>query len=268
MALDTTRPISTDGDPPDLPHDNYTVFCHYEGDSGSSPSPVHRERLRARASQTVRASSSGTTTTRPGHDLVRDGEPAHAREGCRGHAPVHPALELVLGDPRRRAHRPPLEIGYPAGPLPLYGEDNLPDPWSNPQIQLLQKAYNPVAAVDTDFWNENKLSNAAGQWPRGTVGDPRGREHSDPDGVQRHLHGRQLNVTWSLHQGAPEGPVIDGGTLTADVALGERAELPSSFTAPTTPELLYLDVRVEKPGQGILFQDASTVYQVETGVGG
>ncbi len=34
MALDTTRPISTDGDSADLAHDNYTVFCHYEGDTG------------------------------------------------------------------------------------------------------------------------------------------------------------------------------------------------------------------------------------------
>ena len=79
--------------------------------------------------------------------------------------------------------------------------------------------------------------------------------------------GEQLKVTWSLHQGSPEGSVIDGGTLTADIALGEHGELPISFTAPTTPELLYLDVRVERPGQGILFQDSSTVYQV-TGVGG
>ena len=32
MALDQTRPISTDGDSFDLAtHDNYTVFCHYDG---------------------------------------------------------------------------------------------------------------------------------------------------------------------------------------------------------------------------------------------
>ena len=40
-------------------------------------------------------------------------------------------------------------------------------------------------------------------------------------------------------------------------------QLPISFTAPATTDLLYLDVRVEKPSQGVLFQDASTVYQVQ-----
>ena len=34
------------------------------------------------------------------------------------------------------------------GGHPIYGADNLPDPWSNPQIQRVQAAFNPVAAVD------------------------------------------------------------------------------------------------------------------------
>ena len=41
-----------------------------------------------------------------------------------------------------------LEIGYPNGPHPIYGEDNLPDPWSNPTIKLIQNAFNPVAVID------------------------------------------------------------------------------------------------------------------------
>ena len=39
MALDQTRPIGTDGDSDDLAHDNYTVFCHYEGDTFGGRTP-------------------------------------------------------------------------------------------------------------------------------------------------------------------------------------------------------------------------------------
>ena len=50
-------------------------------------------------------------------------------------------------------------------PHPIYGEDNLPDPWANPTIKLIQNAFNPVATIDTAFWNANKMSDAAGVWP-------------------------------------------------------------------------------------------------------
>ncbi|MEU8087406.1 glycoside hydrolase family 2 TIM barrel-domain containing protein, partial [Micromonospora sp. NPDC049101] len=36
---------------------------------------------------------------------------------------------------------------------PVYGADNLPDPWSNPQIQRVQAAFNPVAAIDLPYWS-------------------------------------------------------------------------------------------------------------------
>ena len=32
-------------------------------------------------------------------------------------------------------------------------------------IQLIQNAFNPVAVIDTDFWNANKMSNEAATWP-------------------------------------------------------------------------------------------------------
>jgi hypothetical protein len=45
---------------------------------------------------------------------------------------------------------------------PLYGEDNLPNPWSNPILVRIQRAMNPVAVAD---WNANRMSNASGDWP-------------------------------------------------------------------------------------------------------
>jgi hypothetical protein len=33
---------------------------------------------------------------------------------------------------------------------PLYGEDNLPDPWSNPILTRIQRAFDPVLVADVD----------------------------------------------------------------------------------------------------------------------
>ena len=61
-----------------------------------------------------------------------------------------------------RMHRP---AHAEQGGTRIYGEDNLPDPWANPKIQLIQNAFNPVPSIDTAFWNANKMSNEAGEWP-------------------------------------------------------------------------------------------------------
>lgn len=40
-----------------------------------------------------------------------------------------------------------------------------PKPWSNAQIKLLQLSFNPTAAIDSEFWNLNKLSDVDANWP-------------------------------------------------------------------------------------------------------
>lgn len=266
MALDTTRPISTDGDSPDLPHDNYTVFCHYEGDTGQFAIAQYTENvcevpgkpngqgefiwyndntaqgMTWFATASLRMREKGAEDTRP-YTLLSNW------------SSVIPGVE--------RTDFSSLEIGYPAGPLPLYGEDNLPDPWSNPQIQLLQKAFNPVAAVDTAFWDQNKRSNGAGEWPVAPSAIGAGANTRTLTVFNDTLTESRLEVTWSLRLGAPDGAVVAGGSLTPDIAPGDHTALPISFTAPATTDLLYLDIRVETPNHGVLFQDASTVYQVQ-----
>ena len=51
------------------------------------------------------------------------------------------------------------------GGHPVYGADNLPDPWSNPQIQRIQAAFNPVAAIDLPYWSASGASDSAGTFP-------------------------------------------------------------------------------------------------------
>ncbi|MEK8103903.1 hypothetical protein NKG94_00235 [Micromonospora sp. M12] len=66
------------------------------------------------------------------------------------------------------------------GTRPVYGADNLPDPWSNPQIQRVQAAFNPVAAVDLPYWSAsgNSDSNGSFRWRRRYQLRP--QRHGDP----------------------------------------------------------------------------------------
>ena len=98
------------------------------------------------------------------------------------------------------ASRSPSRSDIPPGRCRSIGEDNLPDPWSNPQIQLLQKAFNPVATVDTAF----KLSNGAGQWPVAPSVMPAGAPTRTLTVFNDTFTGTRLDVKWSLRQGAPD----------------------------------------------------------------
>ncbi len=51
------------------------------------------------------------------------------------------------------------------GGRPIYGVDNLPDPWSNAQIQRVQAGFNPVAAIDLPYWSASGASDANGSFP-------------------------------------------------------------------------------------------------------
>ena len=77
------------------------------------------------------------------------------------------------------------------GGRPIYGADNLPDPWSNPQIQRVQAAFNPVAAVDLPYWSASGNSDSNGTFPLASAVPTYARErhdHPQHHRVQRRLH--------------------------------------------------------------------------------
>ena len=164
MGLDATRPISTDGDSHDLPHDNYTVFCHYD-DSRSG-----------QYTESICAGPAGKPQGQGEFLWYNDHTPqgltwfatASMRMREQGADDIRPytlldAWASVIPGVKRTDLT--WRSATPTGRTRFYGEDNLPDPWSNPTIRLIQNAFNPVAAIDTAFWNANKLSNEAGEWP-------------------------------------------------------------------------------------------------------
>ena len=129
-----------------------------------------------------------------------------------------------------------------------------------PDHQAIQNAFNPVAAIDSDFWNANKMSNAAGEWPTTRSAITAGTTTRTLTLFNDTRAGTTVQVGWRLREGSATGPVKDSGVFTRDIPLGEHRSEPLSFTAPTTDQPLFLELTVSKPGQGVLFHDASTVY--------
>ena len=266
MGLDSTRPISTDAavDPAtsDLPHDNYTVFCHYDGFSFG------------RYNESICSGPAGKPQGQGEFLWFNDHTPQGARWFAtasmrmreQGASDVRPYTLLDVWSsfiPGVQRTQMRIESGYPDSDHPLLGEDNLPNPWADSRIQLIQNAFNPVAAIDTDFWNDNKLSNEAGEWPTTPAMLAPGNVTRTLSLFNDTLDGDRLTVTWRLRSGSPTGPVIDEETLGTHIAVGGHRQVPITFEAPETADSLYLDLQVSKPGEGTLYRDASTVFHVQ-----
>ena len=259
---DATRPVSTDGDSADLAaHDDYTVFCHYDNFSFGSytestcAGPAGKPRGQGEFIWWVDSTPQGMAWFGTASMRMRE----------KGASDVRPYTLLSAWSsfvPGVKRTDMTLEISYPNGPHPIYGEDNLPDPWSNPTIQLIQNAFNPVAVIDSAFWDANKMSNAQGAWPTTPSVITAGRTTRQLTLFNDTFAGDH-SVAWKLRSGSATGPVVDSGSIDSTVNLGGRASLPVTFDAPATDQPVYLDLQVSKPGEGVLYRDASTVFQVQ-----
>src|SRR5437764_2815854 len=103
------------------------------------------------------------------------------------------------------------------GGHPVYGADNLTDPWSNPQVQRVQAAFNPVAAIDLPYWSASGVSDANGSFPlpqavpgyaaNATVNRTISVFNDD-------VTGTAVGFAWSAHLDSATGPVIASGNTT------------------------------------------------------
>ncbi|MBO0864383.1 MAG: hypothetical protein J2P16_04840, partial [Mycobacterium sp.] len=150
---------------------------------------------------------------------------------------------------------------------PLYGANNLPNPWANPQIQRLQAAFNPVLVADADYWAFNQNSDTNGDWPISHHLDQPTLTYGSR--VTRTLNvfndtfaGTQVNVSWQARLGSATGPVTASGTLPLNVPLGSHLSPQISFTTPAIGSKLYLVLAASKPGQGTVFRDAGEYFNL------
>jgi len=148
--------------------------------------------------------------------------------------------------------------------FPLYGENNLPNPWSNPQIQRVQAGFNPVLVADRDYWELNKLSNNNGDWPAnlGFLG-PTQEITRTLTIYNDTFSGSEVDVFWELRQGSATGPLLASDALHVIVPLGYTQTKDIVFTTPDVPNgtALYLVLYAEKAGVE-LFRETSQKFLV------
>ncbi|MGW3890431.1 RICIN domain-containing protein [Micromonospora chokoriensis] len=141
---------------------------------------------------------------------------------------------------------------------PVYGADNLPDPWSNPQIQRVQAAFNPVAAIDLPYWSASGASDSSGAFPLPQVVPSYARNATVTRNVTVFNDGfsdSSVDFTWTARLDSPTGAVVATGSTRLNIPLGSRVTQPVSFTTPATGNRVYLQLSTAKSGS-TTFTDA------------
>ena len=144
------------------------------------------------------------------------------------------------------------------GGHPIYGADNLPDPWSNPQIQRVQAAFNPVAAVDLPYWSASGASDSNGTFPLPQAVPSYARNATVTRNItvfNDDLTDTSVGFTWTARLDSPTGTVVASGSTTLTIPLGSRVTQPVSFTTPATGSRVYLQLSTAKSGSTV-FTDA------------
>ncbi|MEW2114840.1 RICIN domain-containing protein [Streptomyces sp. NPDC005474] len=144
------------------------------------------------------------------------------------------------------------------GGHPVYGVDNLTDPWGNPQIQRIQAAFNPVAAVDLPYWSASGQSDANGAFPLPEAVDTYAFNSTVTRNItvfNDDLSDTSVGLNWTARLDSPTGTVIASGSQPLNIPLGSRVTQPISFTAPATGSRVYLVLSTTK-GSSTTFTDS------------
>ncbi|MCD9879953.1 RICIN domain-containing protein [Streptomyces guryensis] len=253
---DGTRPVSVDtawntNPYPNLLNGNFAVYSHYIDGIGKYGE--------ARASLAGRPDGEGeyvwnASNTKQGFEWfatataakrakdASDLRPYTLLSGWAGFVPGVRTTDFV-----------PEEGGHP-----VYGADNLSDPWSNPQIQRIQAAFNPVAAIDLPYWSASGQSDKDGTFPLPQNVDT--YDHNST--VTRNItvfnddfSGTSVGLNWTARLDKPDGTVIASGSEPLTIPLGSRVTKPISFTAPSGGSRVYLVLSTTKSGN-TMFTDS------------
>jgi len=149
------------------------------------------------------------------------------------------------------------------GGPPLFGEDNLPDPWSSPIIRRIQHGFSPVLVADQAYWDSSKNSNPNGDWPASPPTIAKGATRMANLVIFNDtFDGTSVDVTWEVHADSATGTIGAMGTLTADVPLGSMTTKPITMTAPSSGTKCYLVLRAQKNG-ATLFEETDESFTLQ-----
>lgn len=148
---------------------------------------------------------------------------------------------------------------------PVYGEDNLPNPWENESIRLLQRAYHPLLAMDVDFWWQNRRCDPWGHFP---VTAPRVQANvqvtREITVFNDELHGTEMTLVWEVREGSPSNWVCARGEEALSIQPGFSQKVTLSFEASRFNTFMFLTLKVLKGGE-VRFTDDSTAIEVTGG---
>ncbi|WP_405148808.1 RICIN domain-containing protein [Sphaerisporangium sp. NBC_01403] len=261
---DGTRPIHVDGEPankyPNMSYPNFNVLPHYLDGLGAYSEKVEVVAGRPDGEGEFIWPKCNTkqgfewfatlVAAKRGKD-ASDLRPYTLLSGWAGFVPGVRTTDFV-----------PEEGGHP-----VYGADNLPDPWSNPQIQRIQTAFHPVAAIDLPYWSASGPSDANGSFPLPQAVD--NYAHNTP--VTRNitvfnddLRDTSVAFAWTARLDRPDGSVIASGNTDLTIPLGSRVTRPISFTTPASGAKVYLVLSTTKPG-GTTFTDTAEYFTLGQG---
>jgi hypothetical protein len=245
MAVDGTRPISVDGTfYNNIVHTNFAEFGHYGNGLGQYTETVWSNATMPygqgefvwyvdNTSQGLAWFATGTQAMR--QQGASDIRPYTLLSAWAGFVPGVNTTDMVLEQ----------------GGHPLYGADNLTNPWTNPQILRVQAAFNPVLVADSDYWEGNKISDAAGDWPANVpVVQPAQPMTRTLNVYNDTFSGTNVDVFWELREGSTNGPMVASGQMHPVVALGYVYTGQISFTFPNAVDgtSCYLVLYAQKSG--------------------
>ncbi|MGA2866929.1 MAG: glycoside hydrolase family 2 TIM barrel-domain containing protein [Verrucomicrobiota bacterium] len=148
---------------------------------------------------------------------------------------------------------------------PVYGEDNLPDPWSHPGIRLLQTACHPLLAADGEFWKANRKCDAFGHFPViAPVLPAKSRASRAITVFNDEFAGENLELAWELREGSPSNWVWDHGSTHLVIRPGFSQTTDLTFRTPKFNTIVFLNLKVTKGGV-LRFTNTNTCYEITGG---
>lgn len=258
--LDGTRPISTDpfgtGTNYGLPSPDFAVVGHYIGGIGQFSENVNAnnnnpygqgEYIWSKDSSRQGLTWFGTSAVGMRRQDASDVRPYTLLSGWSSFVPGTKRTTMTLEQ----------------GGNPVFGEDNLPDPWSSPIIRRVQHGFSAVLVADKDYWEANKMSNANGDWPATVPSLAKGASRPTTLLIFNDTFaGTSVDITWEVHVDSATGTLGATGTLTVDVPFATMVTKSITMTAPTTGTKCYLVLRAQKNGT-TLFEETDESFTLQ-----
>lgn len=258
--LDGTRPISTDpfgtGTSYGLPSPDFAVVGHYISGIGAYSDNVNAnnnnpygqgEYIWSKDSSRQGLTWFGTSAMGMRRQDASDVRPYTLLSGWSSFIPGTKRTTMTIEQ----------------GGNPVFGEDNLPDPWSSPIIRRIQQGFSAVLVADKDYWEANKMSNANGDWPASIPALTKGATRPTTLLIFNDTFaGTSIDVTWEIHSETASGTKGDAGTFTVDVPLATMATKSITITAPTSGTKCYLVLRAQKNGT-TLFEETDESFTLK-----